>query len=769
MRYVSRQLVSIPPILRSDTAELRRQSLRDSAENGSFSQMRARVDHELLKDNSIREGLEKLFQGRCAYCEQRASAKKLSNLEPHRPLGQALGKDGRTDHAYYTWLAYDWDNIVSACDACRRRKQNQFFVDGKRGAMNASVGKLRETEKALFLDPCYDDPGENLRFGTNGHVEALSVAAQETISLLSLNRPELVAARHAAFLTVVDRLTEDPRGCEVVPTGARGRLSAYVFTGTDHPGATAIALLSTSIDSGSRPRRLPDLIDELAQMDDRRRREHLAKLISGEMWDEAPGLEASFALPSAQRLPGLAGMPAARAPLTDVRIRNFKGLRKLEFKLPESLPEGAPSDVPCMILLGENATGKSSVLEAIALALLGTTETAALDGMIPGEAINPGGMIHRPDPTVWHVVSHGPLEIEVGFFESRAKALVAGHGGSSSFDGNPDTSKIVLAYGPRRYFSRQRTRRFRAPAHRVRSLFDPMATIANPSDWLMKCPPAMFAAAVRALKEILMLDPEDFFDRQDGSIVIEASGSRTRLEDLSVGYKSVIAMATDIIRELMHFYDNLEYASATVLIDEIETHLHPRWKMRIMTCLRRAFPKVQFIVTTHDPLCLRGMQDGEIFVLHRRLDGDGIEKLESLPSTKGMRAEQLLTSEFFGLGSTDPETDAKLAVYHHLAARGDDLSPQEEARLKEVSAELDDRLVVGDTPLEQALVSALKEAELQSRTSISLPALPLRTTIFDNAMAFLRGSSTASDLFDGRTSYGTTDAADGNDDGALGG
>ncbi len=63
---------------------------------------------------------------------------------------------------------------------------------------------------------------------------------------------------------------------------------------------------------------------------------------------------------------------------------------------------------------------------------------------------------------------------------------------------------------------------------------------------------------------------EDYFEREDGHVVVETVAGRTRLEDLSVGYKSVIAMASDIMQELMVHYDNLEYASATVLIDEIE-------------------------------------------------------------------------------------------------------------------------------------------------------------------------------------------------------
>src|SRR3546814_20575292 len=62
---------------------------------------------------------------------------------------------------------------------------------------------------------------------------------------------------------------------------------------------------------------------------------------------------------------------------------------------------------------------------------------------------------------------------------------------------------------------------------------------------------------------------------------------------------------------------SLANARALVLVDEIEAHLHPRWKLRIMKGLREALPNVTFIVTTHDPLCLRGLGANEVMVLRR--------------------------------------------------------------------------------------------------------------------------------------------------------
>jgi predicted ATPase len=765
MRYVSRENVQIPELLTSAPVEsLRSELVRYTSNQDALSrQQRAPIDQSVFEDSGILDGLFVLFQRRCGYCEKRLDHYSRPPLEHHRPLGLAQGKDGRTDQSHYTWLAYDWDNMIAACEDCRKRKQNNFFVEGNRGPLNVSITELRLVEKTLLLDPCFDDPAKHLNFGSNGAVQPLSPKGQETISLLSLNRRDLIDARRRALNETLDRLADTSQGLFAVPTGLPDGKASFILPEGDYPGATALALLQAASEQGRSFDTLSQMLEELGSTDPQSRSQFFGSLLGG-LAAEASMVEESFSLPPSRRLPGLAEMPAAKAAITTVSIRNFKGLKAIDFHLPETVP--SMEAVPCMILLGENATGKSSVLEAITLALLGTAETEALDRLIPEEDVNPGGLIHRPDLVHWDEVAHEPVDVSVGFFGGQSIATLTGQGSSASFDGTEGPSKIVLAYGPRRYFSSKKTRRFRAPAYRARSLFDPMATIANPSDWLLTCADAQFEPAVRALREILMLEANDYFAREDGHIVIESSGGRTRLEEMSIGYKSIIAMATDIIRELLRFYDNLEYASATVLIDEIETHLHPRWKMRIMSCLRQAFPQVQFIVTTHDPLCLRGMHDGEVFVLCRP-DGDQqIEKLENLPAIKGMRAEQLLTSEFFGLGSTDPETDAKLAIYHDLASRQDNLDDRESRELTRLKGDLEQNMVVGDTPFEQALVDILRKAEVETRTEPSKTALPRRASILTNALQRLT-SDFASPSFVTRTETDASPTGLSNNDGTA--
>jgi hypothetical protein len=95
-------------------------------------------------------------------------------------------------------------------------------------------------------------------------------------------------------------------------------------------------------------------------------------------------------------------------------------------------------------------------------------------------------------------------------------------------------------------------------------------------------------------------------------------------------------------------------------------------------------------------------------VLRRNEDND-VEALTDLPPIEGLRVDQLLTSEFFGLNSTiDPDLDAAFAEYYELKALRRPTRAQRE-RLGELEAQLEGRQVMGDTERERLLVATADE------------------------------------------------------------
>jgi hypothetical protein len=190
------------------------------------------------------------------------------------------------------------------------------------------------------------------------------------------------------------------------------------------------------------------------------------------------------------------------------------------------------------------------------------------------------------------------------------------------------------------------------------------------------------------------------------------SGHPVSLDQLSDGYRSMVVLAVDLMSFFQMQFDSMDAAEGLVLIDELGAHLHPRWQMRIVRAFREAFPRLQVVATTHDPLCLRGLRDDEVVVL-RRTRNEQVYALprEEVPSVNGLRVDQLLTSEVFGLNSTtDDRVDTLFTRYYRSLAQGaagggHGTSPE----LDRLRTELDHYRQFGSTVRERLALEAADE------------------------------------------------------------
>ena len=137
---------------------------------------------------------------------------------------------------------------------------------------------------------------------------------------------------------------------------------------------------------------------------------------------------------------------------------------------------------------------------------------------------------------------------------------------------------------------------------------------------------------------------------------------------LSAGYKTVVTIVCDILDVLLSVekqgISSLESTQAFVLIDELDAHLHPSWRLKILQAFRDAFPLVHFYISTHDPLILRSLNEGELLILREDQEA-GLVAITDYPSLKGASIDQLLTSDMFGLQTTqDIETENILQDYY---------------------------------------------------------------------------------------------------------
>ncbi len=173
---------------------------------------------------------------------------------------------------------------------------------------------------------------------------------------------------------------------------------------------------------------------------------------------------------------------------------------------------------------------------------------------------------------------------------------------------------------------------------------------------------------IKAINRVL---PEGVsFDsvNSDGRILFNINGQLVPTISLSDGYRSVLALAGDLIWRLLEAFpksaDPLE-EEGVVLIDELDIHLHPTWQRSIAGWLREQFPKLQFIVATHSPLIAAGA--GEDAVAYKFMLKDGVTVVEKVVNVASWSVDRILQSEAFGLISTySPQAQEKIDTYNDL-------------------------------------------------------------------------------------------------------
>lgn len=720
MLKIDRSEVKIPPSLSSEQARHARSAVEQVLilDVASRSQRRAPIEPSIYLASDVRAALQKLASGKCAFCETPVGDSGLLDVHHFRPISNATDARGTSADHHYAWLAYEWGNLYPACTDCNRSKRSLFPVSGLRAPVLCSLDEAREFEAGTIVDPGYDEPTKHLTFDWNGECRWLTERGRSTIQVFALNRPKLVQSRKNLSLELIPLIKSMLKKERNTSFG-----ELYLFISPEEAYSFAkkelLSLFTESLAEklGREMPRQADLVHRLldflneADSSDlewcfQRIEELSTRTTSDEqladIYESPPAYYAAKArAPSELHLRAMGFSPKG------VVINNFKAIGSIKLDFPEQ--REAANTAPCLMLLGENATGKSSILEAISLALLGARLAADVAG-------KPSAYLRRKNVERWGLVDAEPAIVQVPFYGMKQPAEIRIDPIRQVFEGSDEPASIVLAYGPRRFFSPKKTSRSRSLSARVQSLFEPMATIGHPSRWLQNLRQPEFDAVARALREILSLHFNDEITRDEQlGVCVRADGFLTPLDRLSEGYKSLFAMSVDIIRELLSHWKNLEEAQAVVLIDEIETHLHPRWKMQVMSSLRKALPRVTFVVTTHDPLCLRGLDDGEVQVLHRD-ENRNIEKLLDLPSIKGMRSEQLLTSDYFGLSSTaDPAIEKQIAEYANaIAIKPSERSQELNLYVERVGRELADTLMLGENAVEQVVQEALK-AYLDSR------------------------------------------------------
>jgi predicted ATP-binding protein involved in virulence len=397
-------------------------------------------------------------------------------------------------------------------------------------------------------------------------------------------------------------------------------------------------------------------------------------------------------------------------------IKNFNGFDHREFDFKPHFN----------LLVGDNATGKTSVLDALSIALgswfLGIPGYANILGIDAKEV----RVVAHPHQDSYTFEKQFPSRIETcGLVLGRnlkwTRELSREGGKTSSVDaktistvaseaerrvrsGEEITLPLICTYGTERLWfeaTHRKSKKREGSKGRLPSRLDGYLDCINFTiqesallDWIraetsasMYSPPTE-TIALSAVKRAIVGCVEGaislYYDERYKDLVVNFEQFGHQLfQNLSDGQRIVLTLVGDLVKRATslnpHLADRvLDETPGVVLIDELDLHLHPRWQRRVIHDLKTTFPSIQFIATTHSPQLIGEAGPEEVILL-------GGQQPENPTQSYGMDSNWIL-KYVMGADERDATIKNKLEAIEKLIVNLD----LEKARTKvnELQAEI---------------------------------------------------------------------------------
>jgi hypothetical protein len=381
--------------------------------------------------------------------------------------------------------------------------------------------------------------------------------------------------------------------------------------------------------------------------------------------------------------------------IRSLQLLNFRCFRKEtnDFVFPSRASGQEEGRVPNVnLLLGINGAGKTTILKAIALAVLAPViqssgykpyylvrrqgrKKAKPFASVKGELVLHGlDLGVRPNG---EVAASGPsARITLrGSYETIIPSRKIAHAEQIFDDSSP--TYFMVGYGATRRvenvenLSAQANKRRGLRYQRVAGLFEEYVTLFPLGAWLphLKTSSKQRYAEIKNLFHTLLPEDTKFTGQfEEFEPIFRHRGVDLPFGALSDGYRAYIGLVGDLIYNLQLTcpkHAKLTDLTGIVLVDDIDLHLHPNWQRTVVPGLAKTFPALQFILTSHSPIVVGTLRAENL----RIVEDSSVKQLTE--RVHGLSADQILTSSYFNLTTTR--------------------SPDEEARLAELSEEVAER------------------------------------------------------------------------------
>ena len=471
-------------------------------------------------------------------------------------------------------------------------------------------------------------------------------------------------------------------------------------------------------------------------------------------------------------------------------VLDTKRIKRLELQFPSPLWEGTPNvREPWTVIIGENGTCKTTLLQSIALASVGREKLNLLAGPEATDAAGLAAMrvrevargvsapmalassalfrLSSAEQSLIQRASHAAMEgtqenddLEfymylfsiVQYFHRMSQILGVSYcaqttneenrrppipeGGITIEDGNDlltlirRESKIpgffVTAYGTNRPLP--------SPAHvpaqltaldRLRPLFADTPKLTSVAFYRMfaETDPEraeVFRQAVNSVlhppggKPLMPGLSELRYNPPRRNELMERQTVRQRMGEgfvdiptltLALGHQSTLAWIADLIGHAMLADDNItttQQITGIALVDEIDLYVHPSLQVSLIRNLMRAFPRVQFIVTTHSPLVLAALRPDQDEIVRLEIDPEtGLvvrrDMKQGQPHEPDARVMSMagVYKHYFGVESAYAGPEGAMLYRHQALANDPTRSDAEDAELVQLHAKLTEAGVGG--------------------------------------------------------------------------